>query len=1005
MGIKQDVVVNFGPVDQRRGDKHLIPGRLTEAINVYQDEEGVYCKREGFTTYTRNPDFGTINSGTQVSSVGSTPVFRTADTIYARNLTALRDENKGDCRPVLASRMETGLECPYSGANGGSPSHYIDASGNVWAFSKDIAAVTLVTAPLWRVFRKADGAQVKSTAFVSGDDIHAGKVIANGAFLYFFFWTKANVFRVAKFTIASTGGVPVVSTLYTPAAGTVYGFDVMLLNNGDMMVGICRAASMVFFLVDSTGAFKAAPGAVSFTGFTGFYGPGGFAKNSHAVSGSVAYWYGLATNSIGVNASVIQLSVNASTCVASSTVLDGPSTAIYDDSSGVAGNASIISYSDPTTLDRHVFFVRSDGLSVTKYLRTFGGTTTISTFGRRSIWFVTEPFQHTLNGTVHWMAVAQIERRTLAIGTESAQTAWYLVDLETANVLARAGWGRAGRHDTPTATVESGFVTNVTLDGNIARFTGARTSTGGSLNVDAASFPLDLVEFDLNPTTIGPPIQVDGEAIFPGAWPIKVSRDLQLDEIAPSQFPENFTTVTGVTDPQWVPAGTYTFAFCYEFLFPGNRVVLSVPSPKKQHVLASASKIHAHVPTLRIVNRPTGSARDIFVRAYVAPVGQTSPCMLQQRAPNNPGNDTVEFLFTKAPTVGEVLPTDGGALDTEPPPSFSSAFMFKNRVFVTGCETGDTWYSDELISGRAAGFNGARTIAVDGVCGGALDGSYAAILTPDSIYVISGDGMDDIGVGGFELEKLLVNSGTVNPNCCPTRIGLFFVGRDNGIWVITPSREVLYVGRGIDDYRSSGATITGIIDLPDSQQVRVTTDGGALFVFDYGRRPITPSDAIDSLGQWYAWTTQTNYAAVGTVAIDGVQWNLLENGALQKQVAGQYFDDASTWYGMRCTLPLSFAGVPGFEGVSRGVFMGTYVAPHQLKITAIRDGAVSMHGPVSVSSAESFDFRPAPRKGANWEFTIEELQQSSNLNAAFKFQGIGFSVMVKPGLKRNATRM
>ncbi len=1010
MGIKQDVQITFGPVDQRKTDKQLIAGKLTEAENVYQDKDGAYVKRDGLLLYARDFTEGSFSTGRSVGAVGSNVVFNTASTVELREVASGKDKLLGKYIPTTASWQDAVVPATE---RDGNASHVIDSNGLVWVFARYYNTPFGGFCYGYRVFERDTGREILSHRPVTTTlgNQGGGKPVLIGSTIYFVMWHllgSAPIITCAKFNVVTPTVAPTMSTIAT-IVGAARQVDVMPLTTGEIMVGLIKDTQVSFLLITAAGAFKAAPGIVNFSGtFTKFYAPASFAKNSNA-SGGTVYFHCLASNTAATDASIVELAVSPSTLVATSTLIAGPSTTYYQGSSaaGGVGFGTMVSYVQAAGGTRAgLLLLPNASFGPASRLEFF--FTTPSTFPlSEGLWPVSEPFEVSIGGALHWFVFMQYETSDsyAANASESLEASWYLYNITADQIVSRIKWGTAGMVGGATAA-GSGFIAPVTVSGTTASVSLVRHDDSPQGTVNSRWFGgVDIVTVDCNPV-LGPPVSIDGDLVFPGAYPMRVDRDGQLMDLVPSLYPEtlSLSSVAGGT----LPAGTYTVSACYAIRLPGGRVMRSAPSPKTQIAVALGNGFRVTFPRLNILNGKN-SPTNIYVEVYVAPVGQTTPCMLQASLAN--WTENVYPDFTTPLLIGESLYTDSGALDNEPPPSFKSGFVWARRMFVTGLPTGDTWYSNEVIPGRAVGFNGARNVQINGVCGGAIDGNYAAIIETDAIYAISGDGMDDLGIGGFRIDKLSTSMGTVLPFCCPSPVGLFFVGKDNGIWLITRDIQVLYVGRGIDNHKAR--SVVSMVDMAKAQQVRIQTADGYQFVFDYGRKPATPTDAIDTLGQWYVWTSAMLVASgrspVGSVSVGDTQWILENTGHLAslEPSFGLYADlneiGTYTPYFMKCTVPVSFAGITGFESVSRGVFLSTFHQAHYLKITCTRDGVSDIHGPVVVAAQQWVDFRPAPRKGANWTFTIEET--TSTGSRAFTFEGLGFSVIAKPGLRRSATRI
>jgi hypothetical protein len=177
-----------------------------------------------------------------------------------------------------------------------------------------------------------------------------------------------------------------------------------------------------------------------------------------------------------------------------------------------------------------------------------------------------------------------------------------------------------------------------------------------------------------------------------------------------------------------------------------------------------------------------------------------------------------------------------GELDNVCVPSPSILGYAKNRMWAAGGEIpiGEVWYSKIKQPRKPIQFNDALTIKVgdnEPVTAIANLNDLVVIFKENSIYVVSGDGPTNTGVGEFsQPEKLSVDVGCINQRTVVnTPLGLTFFS-NKGLYLLKPDLSVEYIGVATDD-----ATITAAINNPIKKQVIFlqNSNNQTLFVWNY----------------------------------------------------------------------------------------------------------------------------------------------------------------------------
>ena len=220
--------------------------------------------------------------------------------------------------------------------------------------------------------------------------------------------------------------------------------------------------------------------------------------------------------------------------------------------------------------------------------------------------------------------------------------------------------------------------------------------------------------------------------------------------------------------------------------------------------------------------------------------------------------------------AGKFLYTDSGELANKPPPA-SARYVtaHRDRVFVIGKD--DVIYYSKLVNdGFGVGFNEALRIKTpDNISDpptalGSMDGNLF-IFTEKSIYIVGGEGPDNLGAGGFyEVKKIpsLVGATRGSP-VKMTDKGLFFVS-DNGlgkrIYLLGRNMAVTHAGSAVEDILNpvggTSYTVRDIAVMPEQEtilfllnQISGTASGAKIISFNFG------------VGQWGLDTILDTYDA------------------------------------------------------------------------------------------------------------------------------------------------
>lgn len=279
--------------------------------------------------------------------------------------------------------------------------------------------------------------------------------------------------------------------------------------------------------------------------------------------------------------------------------------------------------------------------------------------------------------------------------------------------------------------------------------------------------------------------------------------------------------------------------------------------------------------------------------------------------------------------ANEILYTTGGELDNWPAPACTEVRVFKNRLWLAGLESeNDVWFSKEHRTDVPVEFAADLKKTVDPTGSGGvrglfqLDDKLLAFRAENYLYTF-GDGPNNTGQGGDFAEFIEVTSdvGCDNPHSLVAMPDGVAMQTGKGIYKVpSTSLTAQYFGAAVAAFNA--LRVTSAVLVSTANQIRFTTDTGALLVFDYFE------------GQW---ATFTNREAFGAVSWRTQYATLSDNGRIYVETAGYYKDDGAPVRVRIETGWISMAGLGGFKRVYQLGIIGEYKTPHTLKISVAYD--------------------------------------------------------------------
>jgi hypothetical protein len=339
------------------------------------------------------------------------------------------------------------------------------------------------------------------------------------------------------------------------------------------------------------------------------------------------------------------------------------------------------------------------------------------------------------------------------------------------------------------------------------------------------------------------------------------------------------------------------------------------------------------------------------------------------------GGDTFNFVDTMSDAnaaLGEVAYFNGNVLENLNPPSTKLLEVNGNRVGLVSAEDPtEFWFSKEYKAGAGIGFNPLLKVSITGDGAGdltalaAMDGRWV-LFKRTAIYVLSGDGPNDLGQGSFNAPQAVSRTlGTINPSSViETPDGIMFQCADGDFWLLDRNLSLQPIGAPVQEYtRNLPQRVGGAALVTAGPLVRFVLSGESapMLEWDYYHK---------------RWSTHILPGVDLRNAVDCANSSvfgwcyLLENGDLLAESPGAVAD---TYNGTLPIIPvvsfphLQLAGLAGYQRLHAIEFTLAALGNHTLSVDAEYDLEGSLSGPAKtialVSSGQTSQVEYNPPDG------------------------------------------
>lgn len=388
-----------------------------------------------------------------------------------------------------------------------------------------------------------------------------------------------------------------------------------------------------------------------------------------------------------------------------------------------------------------------------------------------------------------------------------------------------------------------------------------------------------------------------------------------------------------ITNATNIAASTYIVSIGTTTLVMSNAAIATNTGFTVSSVYTNSESIA--VPTLRVTQKKTTVRAPISVVLYRTQAAGTvfyRVSSVSSPTVNSTTADTVTIVdhVSDISLVGnEVLYTTGGEIENIAPPAISLVTTYGNRAIAVMSEDRLTWwYTKEVIPNTPPEWNDAFTQTVD-----ARIGEITAIAQmddkliqfgPSSIYYTVGRGPTANGTQNdfSQSIEITTDAGCTNPRSVVRMpLGLMFKS-NKGIYLLDRGLGTTYIGADVEAY--NGYTITSATLIPNTNEVRFTTDSSVTLVYDYFFR------------QWAVDEIQDGADA----CVFGDLFTYADPSGTMFQETVNAYTDNSNFYPLALTTSwLALAGLQGFQRVWQVLLLGAYKSPHTLNVKIAYDYA------------------------------------------------------------------
>lgn len=449
-------------------------------------------------------------------------------------------------------------------------------------------------------------------------------------------------------------------------------------------------------------------------------------------------------------------------------------------------------------------------------------------------------------------------------------------------------------------------------------------------------------------------------------------------------------------------AGTYNYAFIFQWVDNNGDLHQSEPTYSTQAavnvsnqitIITSNNYLSNKIGATLVVYRTVASG-SIYYQVTNVTYGTVSPFSATLTT-----IDTSPDADITARPQAYTSPSSPILENTSPAPS-SILLAHNNRLWYVDAENpNNIWYSKSYLPGNGLSPSDSLLEELDpkfGIIAGLAEMDEKLVTGKQAgFFIQSGDGADDSGSNSTLSFPQMVPSDvgiTQNKGTITQPNGVMFKS-GNGIYLLSRSLSVVYIGAEVESYNSQ--TITGASLVPGKSQIRFLCSSGSTLVYDY------------IFNQWSVFTNHTGTSST--------TWNSLyayatTGGRVYYENTSGYTDDTTAYSLLAQTSWLSFASIQGFQRVKRFIMLGDFVngnsASHNLSVQAAYNfsstfGTAVPYAFGAISASGVFQYRDGLQfqKCDSVSFLIQETTTGSSAEYV-ALTNMSFEVGAKKGVNK-----
>jgi hypothetical protein len=982
----QVISVNFGQgIDTKTDPKLVVAGKLTRLENgVFTNAKRV-SKRNGYDAISASIyGGGTLSSPKLLKAYRDELVCADQGHFYSYSVTLQKWVDKGNYVSVAVTNSQiSGTTTFANNLYSTQMSQSSAVSGN-YVISTWAANLGSPSYSIYATIRDtATGLNIyPETALVSASAaLPAPKVVTLGSGVFGVFYISSSLTSLLCITLTVTSSGVTVSSPLTIATdfGYRYFFDVVATASGcaliyNAVVSSVQNAAVKILTIDSNGL-------VTHTATNTTAGRSASIPYPVTVSYDSANAQIWAIYTVGATTSSMSFTYYCYNSTLSSVVASGTFGLSTDTITKIgactdsAGSQILIyNYANPTL---------STLSNMAAYRLTNAGTAFVYNFSSNAIDLFSKPF--VISNKVY---VTGIYYNTLP-----TQNTCFVFDVASGTVaskfLLHSAW-KESAEGVVTYPVNQITATKVSL---LCPYIMASEQVGGISQLT----PLigsTLITLDFDHQDSYQATQADNALILNGGSP-KLYDGNSLSNFGFDVYPVVTATAAG-SGTSTMAVGTYVYYAVYQWVDANGDVHYSTPSDAVSITLAGAN----NGVNLTVSNYPFRDKSNVQVLVFRTTANGVAAYLMKafQNAASSYSQSFQDLSSDSDLSLSsaQALYTNGGVIENTACPPSLIHLIHNNRFWVLDSETSNSWwYSKTLGPGIGVSMSDLLTYQADSIggesTGGASLDDKLVIFKRTMPLFVSGDGANDSGANATLTTCQRIPSDTgckysksvvVGPN------GVMFKG-DKGIYLLDRSLGMSYVGAEAESYNSYN--VTSAVLLQSVNQIRFLTSDGTTLVFDY------------IFNQWSTFTNHQGYAAT---IWQGVYCYVRTDGAIYKENASSYRDNATAFALKAQTAWLKLSAVQGFQRVRRLGLLGDYTGAsgHGVQISASYDYGTTFstaiqYLPSASSGVLQYRERLPQQKCEAIQLLIEEVTTGAS-GEFIDFTDLTFEAGLKRGMNK-----